>query len=245
MNRRDYITEANLQIANAQFYQKLDRDPTEEHTKLVNDTLDRILDRGDIDERAFYDQRTLKQNLPDDTLLVTMDVVSLYTNIPHADGIAVCRAAWDRRVSMLSSTQSLVDLFTLVLILNNYKFNDDNYLQISGTAMGTKMAPSYANVFMGHLESAILTSAPIKPFSWLRFIDDIEIKWISNRQSLDEFIEHSNTFHNTIRFTADISSDTNMFLDTRSTLVEGTISTDLYSKPTDSHIYLCPTSCHP
>ncbi|XP_069118974.1 uncharacterized protein [Argopecten irradians] len=103
-----------------------------------------------------------------------MDGVSLHTNIPHADGIAVCHAAWDRRVSNHPSTQSLVDLLKLVLILNNFNFNDENYLQISGTAMGTKMAPSYANVFMRHLESAILTSAQIKPFSWLRFIYDMK-----------------------------------------------------------------------
>ncbi|XP_069134262.1 uncharacterized protein [Argopecten irradians] len=161
MNRRDYISEANRQLSNAQFYQKLDRDPTEEHSKLVKT------------QRAFYDQRTLKRHS------VSHDGCCLYTNIPH--GIAACRAAWDRRVSNHPSTQSLVDLLKLALTLNNFKFNDDNYLQISGTAMDTKMAPSYANVFMGHLESAILTSAPIQPFSWLRFVDDIEIKWTSNR----------------------------------------------------------------
>jgi hypothetical protein len=31
-------------------------------------------------------------------------------------------------------------------------FTGDHYLQVSGTAMGTKMAPSYANIFMGKLE---------------------------------------------------------------------------------------------
>jgi hypothetical protein len=34
----------------------------------------------------------------------------------------------------------------------NHTFNGDHYLQINGTAMGTKMAPSYANTFMGKFE---------------------------------------------------------------------------------------------
>jgi hypothetical protein len=48
--------------------------------------------------------------------------------------------------------------------------------QINGTAMGTKMAPSYANIFMGKLEKLIIQSAPHKPLSWFRFIDDVDMK---------------------------------------------------------------------
>jgi hypothetical protein len=32
-----------------------------------------------------------------------------------------------------------------------FTFDGNHYLQINGTAMGTKMAPSYANIFMGDL----------------------------------------------------------------------------------------------
>ena len=35
--------------------------------------------------------------LPDNTLLVTLDVSSLYTNIPHTEGIDACREALDTR----------------------------------------------------------------------------------------------------------------------------------------------------
>ena len=44
------------------------------------------------------------------------------------------------------------------------------YLQIQGTAMGTKMAPAYANLFMGKLEDHLNNLAPNH---WKRFIDDI------------------------------------------------------------------------
>ena len=34
--------------------------------------------------------------IPENTTLVTMDVTSLYANIPH-DGIAACRKIWEQR----------------------------------------------------------------------------------------------------------------------------------------------------
>ena len=49
-------------------------------------------------------------------------------------------------------TDCLVTMLTMVLKKNNFTFNGDHYLQINGTAMGTKMAPYYANIFMGKLE---------------------------------------------------------------------------------------------
>ncbi|XP_033729648.1 uncharacterized protein LOC117318802 [Pecten maximus] len=198
-----------------------------------------------LKDTTYYLKKTPCSNLPDDTLLVTMDVVSLYTNIPHEDGIIACRSAWDTRGNKHPSTDSLVELLKLVLTLNNFTFNGEHYLQVSGTAMGTKMAPSYANVFMGHLETRLLIEAPSKPLSWFRFIDDIEIKWTAGRESLEEFVRFANEFHRTIKFTADISDEKNTFLDTCSTLVNGEIHTDLYSKPTDTHRYLRPSSCHP
>jgi hypothetical protein len=42
--------------------------------------------------------------------------------------------------------------------------------------MGTKMAPSYANIFMEKLEKLIIKYAPHKPLSWFRFIDDVDMK---------------------------------------------------------------------
>jgi hypothetical protein len=35
--------------------------------------------------------------IPENTTLVTMDVASLYTNIPHDDGIATCRKICKQR----------------------------------------------------------------------------------------------------------------------------------------------------
>ena len=55
--------------------------------------------------------------------------------------------------------QILVKLLTLILKRNTFEFNVKHNLQIQGTAMGTKMTPSYANIFMGKLEKQLPHSA--------------------------------------------------------------------------------------
>ena len=47
----------------------------------------------------------------------------------------------------------------LVLILHNVLFNGLNYLRRKCVAMGTKSASNFANVFMGHFEESMFTTA--------------------------------------------------------------------------------------
>ena len=111
--------------------------------------------------------------------------------------------------------------------------------------MGTKMAPAYANIFMGRLEGQLLRSISLKPFSWFRFIDDVDMKWTHGPENLEIFLQEANSFHPTIRFTAEVSNEEHVFPDTKSRLVGNSIDVDLYTKPTDTHQYLLPSSCHP
>ena len=80
--------------------------------------------------------------------------------------------------------------------------------------MGTKMASAYANMFMGRLEKQLLMSVTMRPFSWLRFIDDIDMKWLHGRDNLDTFLQEANSFHSTVGFTAEVSNGKHVFIDT-------------------------------
>ena len=79
----------------------------------------------------------------------------------------------------------------------------------------------------------------------MRYIDDIFFIWEHCEESLKEFINEINSFHPTIKFTADWSKEKVNFLDVEVTLKNGVLSTDLFVKPTDTHQFLDPTSCHP
>ena len=197
------------------------------------------------DTTDFLRKLSTLETLPPGSILVTLDVSSLYTNIPHNEGVAACREALETRPSLAPPTNYLVDLIQQILTLNNFTFNGEHYLQTQGTAMGTRMAPSYANLFMAKLEETLLTQTTISPRIWWRYIDDVFAIWDKGQDELENFLQQINTFHNTIKFTAEWSTDPVSFLDTTVILDAGTIHTDLYTKPTDTHQYLSPESCHP
>jgi hypothetical protein len=104
--------------------------------------------------------------------------------------------------------------------------------------MTTKMAPSYADIFMGKHEILIMQSAPYKPVSWFRFIDDVDMKWTESEENLNCFLDHVNKVHPTINFTHQASRNSISFLDTYTTCENGSMSTDIYNKSTDTHQYL-------
>ena len=89
------------------------------------------------------------------------------------------------------------------------------YQQVQGTAMGTKMAPSYANLFMDSLETCFLKDEPLQPALWRRYIDDIFCVWTGSRKSLEAFLHRLNSCHPTIHFTWTISTEGIVFLDIR------------------------------
>ena len=114
--------------------------------------------------------------------------------------------------------------------------------------MGTRMAPNYANLFMGELESEILENYPKKPLVWYRYIDDIFFIWTHGREELDKFLKYANNNrHGMVFETSDesISCEQVPFLDVLVILKDGRLLTDLYTKPTDKFQYLNFKSCHP
>jgi hypothetical protein len=133
----------------------------------------------------------------------------------------------------------------LVLTNNIFEFNGKKYRQKQGTAIGTKMAPPYAILFMAALEESFLQECIDKPSVWWRFIDDIFMIWPHGEEKLDQFFTHLNSFHPTIKFTSERSRETINFLDVQVSWKNKTLITDLYVKPTDTHQYLHPSSCHP
>ncbi|GFR91764.1 E3 ubiquitin-protein ligase HECW2 [Elysia marginata] len=77
------------------------------------------------------------------------------------------------RISPAVSTDTLVPLIELVLTLNSFEFWGEFFYQISGVAMGTKMGPSNACLFMGYLEWQMVNryQGPTPEFFY-RYIDD-------------------------------------------------------------------------
>ena len=63
---------------------------------------------------------------------------------------------FDKRIVKEPSSETLLRLAELVLTLNCFSFAGNYYKQITGVAMGTRVGPSYANLFAGYVEHQFL-----------------------------------------------------------------------------------------
>ena len=185
--------------------------------------------------------------LPPNSFPVSIDVVGLYSNIPTEEGIAAMERALEKRQDKTVTTKTLIELLTHVLKLNIFEFNAELFIQNVGTAMGTKAAPTIANIFMAEIDVMIKNCGKNLIHFYRRYIDDIFIIWTGSKDEFDQFVNTINALHQTIKFTSDHNFDnkSTTFLDLTVSIKDNKIKTDLYRKETDKIQYLLPSSCHP
>ena len=183
-------------------------------------------------------------HIPSTAILCSIDVIGLYPHIPHEEGLEALRQAL-LKVGRDMPIDRLVALAKIILENNYFEFDEKVFRQKLGTAIGTKFAPGFANIFMGYLEERFIGLCDLKPWVWWRFLDDVFMIWLHSEEELKIFLDRLNTFHNSIKFTWEIGFRRICFLDVAVTLTEGGFVTDVYNKPTDVHQYLNYGSCHP
>ena len=169
----------------------------------------------------------------------------MFLNIDNDLGLLAVTQALNSRQNQFPSTECIVEAVKICLAHNNSSFGKEHYLQIHGTAMGPKNACSYADLAMGIIDERA-KSGEIKPYNlWWRYRDDIYDLWTQGTAKLLEFTDFINSLYPTIKFTLVYSEVSLNVLDLTLTLVDGLIQTDVYTKPTDNHLYLQRKSAHP
>ena len=167
--------------------------------------------------------KTVLQN----TILATLDVSSLYTNITHNNGLKALK----NRLPDNQLTDVIIQSTEFILKHNYFNFGNEQFLQLKDTAMGTKMAPQYANIFMSNLEENFLQNTHNKPLLYLRYIDNIFLLW-TQEEKLLQFHKDFNSEDPDIHFTMNHLTEEVNFLDTAIRLKNNTLQTSLYKKPT-------------
>ena len=137
--------------------------------------------------------------------MVTIDVLSLYTNIIHEEGSQAMQDWMLQNDVNHKRTEFIKTLGNLVLKHNYFEFNGQIFLQQQGTAMGMRIAPNYAIIFMHKIETKLLQKSPLQPTFFKRFIDDIFLIWPHGEEQLQKFLEMINTHHKMIKFTEEHS----------------------------------------
>lgn len=204
-----------------------------------------LRDTGDFIEQL---SQTHIDNAEHDILLTTMDVVSLYTNIPHDKGIVAIKHFLDLRTDPHPPTPFLIEMISKLLHNNFFLFGNDFYLQKQGAAMGSRFSPDYACLFMGFLEERYVFNN--NPFShnvllWKRYVDDVICIFKGSKETFNDFLLYLNNMVDSIKFSAAIDTKTVSFLDTTVILEGNCLLTTLYTKPTDKNSILHASSAHP
>lgn len=188
--------------------------------------------------------------IPPNSMLVSLDVVSLYTSIPHEDIRSVVQQYLEKDLNLQPPLHFILDLIDILLDKNYFHFDGNFYYQIKGVSMGSSFSPSVANLLIATLEDDYILNAQNNPFFgdiifFTRFIDDIFCVY-ANPNSLRPFVEWLNGIHSSVRFTFTGSSSSVDFLDTT---VYKTPHDSLAIKPfvkaTDMNSYLHFSSHHP
>ncbi|CAJ0938687.1 unnamed protein product [Ranitomeya imitator] len=213
-------------------------------TPLIKNTQSFLLDTG-----HFLSTIRQLDTVPPGSTLVTLDVNSLYTSIQHSKGMEATKYLLQLSNMSSNAIQFCLDLLHIVLYENYFLSGDTFYVQRCGTAMGSNVAPAYANAFMNFFEITHMYTNDLfrqHILSYHRYIDDIFFIWTGTTELLMSFHSQLNSILPELQFTIHHDKKSVPFLDTRVLLdFQGHLTTDLYCKPTVCNSLLHYTSCHP
>ena len=108
------------------------------------------------DTNHFLNKITKIGKLPEGAILCTMDVVGLYPNIPHGEGLASLYKFLETRKNKQISSDTLAKLAEIVLKNNIFEFDEKSFKQKRGPAIGMKFAPANVILFMAELKEKML-----------------------------------------------------------------------------------------
>ena len=200
---------------------------------LANDLPSRIRDTGHI--LNIVDELN-RSNLPSESILVGFDIVNMFPSIDNNFRLKMVFEILESRVNKFPPTQSVIEALELCLTCNNSIFNNKNYLQTGGTAQGPHMSCSYADLAPAIFDNRAL-AYNCSPTTWKRFRDDIFVVWRHGSEALNLFLDYLDNLDDTgkIKFTMHVSDENEFeFLNLKFKIVEGKITVDVYSKPTNS-----------
>lgn len=184
-------------------------------------------------------------NLPNRCKLLSLDVDSLFTNVPVNETLDIMTRLLEMKRLHPIEISEIVELTQICMKQNYFKFNDKIYLQTEGLAMGSPLSPLMAELFMNDFENKnIVNNNNI--LYYYRYVDDIIICWTGTDRQLGIFISNLNKIHPKIKFKAEFEEQNSLtFLDLSITRVNNKHQFEIYRKPTYTDTTIPSVSCHP
>jgi len=180
--------------------------------------------------------------IPDDCALVSLDVISLFTNVPTELIIDIIDEKWSLiekhssfpKVELIRAIKLVLQSTFFVIIIITNKLSEFPW-----------DLPSLivADLVLQKLEFNVINKLSIKLIFYYRFVDDIALAALYS--CLNDILYNFNSFHPRLCFTIEVGSNILNFLDLTIIKRDGQLIFNWYQKPTFSGHFLNFHSQHP
>ena len=188
----------------------------------------------------------LKEIEADNMKLVSFDVKALFTNVTVGGAMKAIKKAVASmpRDSLPIPKTEFIKLVQLCLDFGSFTFNDEEFKQIQGLAMGSPLSPVAACLYMEMLESDHYVEIMGPNSHWMRYVDDV-IVVTPEDTDLEERLSRLNEVDPKIQFTMENEHDMSIsFLDTLIMRTENGLRFKVYRKETNKEDYIHFYSAH-
>ena len=188
----------------------------------------------------------LKEINAENKMLASFDVKALFTNVT-VDG---AMKAIEKAVNAMTEDsfpvpkEDFLKLIRLCLAYGSFTFNDVEYEQHQGLAMGSPLSPVAAGLYMELLEDDHYQEIIGTGSVWMRYVDDV-IVVTPDDIDLDKKLDRLNEVDANIQFTIEVEKDRSLpFLDVLIMRTDSGLRFKVYRKDTNKEDYIHYYSAH-
>lgn len=211
--------------------------PSYELSKFLVQILKNLVEgsKYNVKNSSSFIQALTPVELDKDDIMVSFDVVSLFTNVPIRTVLEIIDKSWNHLKNHTQIKKSMfMEMLRFCIIDNNYvEFGGHTYQQKQGVPMGSPASPILADIFMEHLLDEVLENLVCKPKILTKYVDDLFA--VIRLEDLDTTLTALNSFHPRIQFTVEVEKCCELpYLDVKVVRRGNNTIFDWYRKPTSS-----------
>lgn len=168
----------------------------------------------------------------DDEIMISFDVISMFTNIPIDHMITLIKTRAQAFFLKYNIDFKLLERILIFLLRECavFQWNNLTYRQKDSLAMGSPLSPILAKILMNDIINCVLPKLNFKPKLLALYVDDSF--WVVKKSEVDRILSLLNDYHPKIKFTVEKESNKRInFLDI--TIIRGNsgLVTNWYKKP--------------
>lgn len=213
--------------------------PCYDLSKYVGQVLKNIIsDDYNVKNSLQVKKQLENMELDDDEVMVSFDVISLFTNIPVHLAIRNIMKKWDKIKEFTKIPSSkFLKILNFCLIENNYfMYADKLFHQVFGMPMGNPLSPTIADIVLDSLFNDTLAELREENihFKYItKYVDDILA--VIKIKDKDKILNCLNNYHPKIQFTIEVEEKGEIaFLDMKLRKNNNKITFDWFTKETSS-----------